>query len=529
MQALPNVLGTNISVNRVIDIPTEPLQLPHTDASDILVDIPIPFSHIGSGPVAARLLSANRRFGMMGEKNHIGSAKPAASGLIFHCHGGGFVAQSSKSHELYLRDWAMALDVPILSIDYSLSPGAPFPRAIEEVFYAYCWALKNCHLLGTTATTIILAGDSAGANLNLALAIRCAEMNIRKPDGIFLAYCPVRISFDPSPARLLCLMDPLLPFGFMMRCLKAYACPNQTIIEHNIRIVAEKEAIKNATAPLSPNANEIDSEIPAFLNVAQNQLDETSVSMDGSSMWEHIEHDFDQQDQKSPCSDGTSDTFASASLHSHNTLGNTEMMTPDESNGESLEEDSQPITIHKPISDVADEDQRYVASEGDLVSLEQLDSLRDSSAAQAIEVQDDDKNGSAYVDNLVHRYVLDTNVDDKPILRTLPETTKAEEGVLTDAISVQTLHQKISQVMDNVANSVSNRLHFMTASTPIRECQEFANVRRRLDAVVQRSPTEEFVFEIPRDPLLSPYWATDEVLQQLPPTHILVSWILLYT
>lgn len=71
-------------------------------------------------------------------------------GLLIHCHGGGFVAQSSKSHECYLRHWAKDLDVPILSIDYSLAPQAPYPRALEEVTYAYCWALKNCHLLGST-------------------------------------------------------------------------------------------------------------------------------------------------------------------------------------------------------------------------------------------------------------------------------------------------------------------------------------------------------------------------------------------
>lgn len=35
-----------------------------------------------------------------------------------------------------------------MSVDYSLSPEAPFPRALEECFYAYCWALCNAHLLG---------------------------------------------------------------------------------------------------------------------------------------------------------------------------------------------------------------------------------------------------------------------------------------------------------------------------------------------------------------------------------------------
>lgn len=96
----------------------------------------------------------------MGEGGSLKSSSttPPATALLFHCHGGGFVAQSSKSHEMYLREWAVQLNIPILSIDYSLAPEAPFPRALEEVFYAYCWALQNCSLLGTTAEKVIFAG-----------------------------------------------------------------------------------------------------------------------------------------------------------------------------------------------------------------------------------------------------------------------------------------------------------------------------------------------------------------------------------
>jgi hormone-sensitive lipase len=130
------------------------------------------------------------------------------------------VAQSSRSHECYLRDWANRLNVPILSIDYSLAPSAPYPRALEETLYAYCWARQNCHMLGSTGERIILVGDSAGANLNLGVSLKCIDMGLPLPDGMFLAYVPVLVAFIPSPARLLCLMDPLLPFGFMMRCLK---------------------------------------------------------------------------------------------------------------------------------------------------------------------------------------------------------------------------------------------------------------------------------------------------------------------
>lgn len=64
--------------------------------------------------------------------------------------------------QMYLRSWACELGVPILSIDYSLAPEAPFPRALEECFFVYAWCLNNFHQLGTTGKCICLAGDSAG-------------------------------------------------------------------------------------------------------------------------------------------------------------------------------------------------------------------------------------------------------------------------------------------------------------------------------------------------------------------------------
>lgn len=376
--ALPSVLGTAVKVNVVVAIPAEPLRMEAADGAG-MVDIPVPSSHLGVGvPVSARLLSASRRRGMMGNGGGVGVGaenggpvrEPSAE-LIVHCHGGGFVAQSSKSHEMYLRDWAVALDVPILSIDYSLAPEAPFPRAVEEVFYAYCWALRNARLLGCVERPrVVLAGDSAGANLCLTCAIRCVQAGVRVPDGIFLAYCPVRISFDPSPARLLCLMDPLLPFGFMMRCLKAYACPNATIIERNRERVEELERVRGArgvgtvqggataaeeafvSVPLTTATEDLVADATAdeeAAAAAAAAASERSASLDGSSLWEHIENDFALQEpgprngeagvdgDDDDDDDRASDTFASASLRSPSSeAGNTELMTPDGSNGEFL-------------------------------------------------------------------------------------------------------------------------------------------------------------------------------------------------
>ncbi|CAH0560948.1 unnamed protein product [Brassicogethes aeneus] len=227
MNHVPNVVSNSIAVSQIIQLPPEPLTLTVNGRE---VEVPVPSAHIGNKPVQVRLISYKVRKGMIGQAAST-KAEPPSRGLLIHCHGGGFVAQSSKSHESYLRDWAKQLNVPILSIDYSLAPEAPFPRALEEVTYAYCWALKNHELLGSTGEKIVAAGDSAGANLILSMTLKCIHLNIPLPMGIFVAYVPTVVNFIPSPARLLCMMDPLLPFGFMMRCLKAYACPETSKVK----------------------------------------------------------------------------------------------------------------------------------------------------------------------------------------------------------------------------------------------------------------------------------------------------------
>ena len=95
-----------------------------------------------------------------------------SSGLLVHFHGGGFVGQSSKAHEIYLRRWAKDTGAVILSVDYTLAPEGQHPRMVNEAFYAYCWAIGNCTKLGTTAERVVVAGDSAGGNLSVVVLWR---------------------------------------------------------------------------------------------------------------------------------------------------------------------------------------------------------------------------------------------------------------------------------------------------------------------------------------------------------------------
>ncbi|XP_042166073.1 lipase, hormone-sensitive a isoform X2 [Oncorhynchus tshawytscha] len=240
LSGLASVASNLVQLNLTLTIPPEALRLPLASDPRLFAPVSPPVAHWGPGPVNMRLISYELREGQDSDELlafsrteatpisvslvPFGAQKhPPSPWLLIHFHGGGFVAQTSKSHENYLKSWSKDLNVPILSVDYSLAPEAPFPRALEECFYAYCWALKNCHLLGSTAERVCLAGDSAGGNLCITVSMRAIACGVRVPDGIMAAYPATLLTIDASPSRLLTLIDPLLPLGVLSKCLNAYA------------------------------------------------------------------------------------------------------------------------------------------------------------------------------------------------------------------------------------------------------------------------------------------------------------------
>ncbi|XP_043358055.1 hormone-sensitive lipase [Dermochelys coriacea] len=238
LASVASMASTQVRVSRALTVPPEPFELPLAADPSLTVTISPPVAHTGPGPIHMRLISHELREGQDSEalstlaqaEGPLGlelwrKAAPAPPSplLLVHFHGGGFVAQTSKSHEPYLRGWAQELGAPVLSVDYALAPEAPFPRALEECFYAYCWALRHCHLLGSTAQRVCLAGDSAGGNLCLTVTMRAAAFGIQLPDGIMAAYPVTLVRAAASPSRLLTLLDPLLPLSVLCKCLSAYA------------------------------------------------------------------------------------------------------------------------------------------------------------------------------------------------------------------------------------------------------------------------------------------------------------------
>lgn len=86
--------------------------------------------------------------------------------MVFY-HGGGFVIGSLHTYEPYCAEVARLLDLPVISIDYRLSPEHPFPAPAEDCEAATRWIASSPAELGLEVTGLITSGDSAGGNLTI--------------------------------------------------------------------------------------------------------------------------------------------------------------------------------------------------------------------------------------------------------------------------------------------------------------------------------------------------------------------------
>ena len=103
-------------------------------------------------------------------------------GLVLFCHGGGFQIGSPRSHRSLLCRLADAAGVPALAPDYRLAPEHRFPAATEDCLAVYRAMIAGGH----RPDRIIVAGDSAGGNLALGVALQARDQGLGMPAGLVL-------------------------------------------------------------------------------------------------------------------------------------------------------------------------------------------------------------------------------------------------------------------------------------------------------------------------------------------------------
>jgi acetyl esterase len=119
--------------------------------------------------------------------------------LLVWFHGGGWVWQTIDTHDRLVRELAAGSGMAALSIDYSLSPEARFPVAVQEGVAVVHAVAEAAAAWGIDPTRIVLGGDSAGGNLALGVALALRAEGGPALAGLHLAY-PVTDTDFESPS-----------------------------------------------------------------------------------------------------------------------------------------------------------------------------------------------------------------------------------------------------------------------------------------------------------------------------------------
>ncbi len=97
------------------------------------------------------------------------SSGDAALPVIVWVHGGAFVSGSKSDVASYARILA-ARGFAVVAAGYSIAPGARFPRPVEQVNATLAYLVGHADTLGIDPARIVLAGDSAGAQIAAQVA-----------------------------------------------------------------------------------------------------------------------------------------------------------------------------------------------------------------------------------------------------------------------------------------------------------------------------------------------------------------------
>lgn len=106
------------------------------------------------------------------------AARAAGKGAlpaIVYVHGGGFVLGNLDTHDRICRILAERTRVPVVAVDYRLSPEAKFPSAVEEVAAVAAHLHEQGARHGIDGERLSFAGDSGGAHLGLAATLYLRE------------------------------------------------------------------------------------------------------------------------------------------------------------------------------------------------------------------------------------------------------------------------------------------------------------------------------------------------------------------
>jgi acetyl esterase len=83
---------------------------------------------------------------------------------VIYFHGGSWVLGDKDTHDRLIRQITNGTHAALIFVDYTRSPEAPYPIAIEEAHVATKWDAAHSYAIRGDPSRLALPGDNMGDN-----------------------------------------------------------------------------------------------------------------------------------------------------------------------------------------------------------------------------------------------------------------------------------------------------------------------------------------------------------------------------
>lgn len=95
--------------------------------------------------------------------------------IIIYVHGGGWILGNKNTHDYLIRKIANGAQAAMVFVNYTPSPEAQYPVAIEQAYEAADYMAKNASKYGLDSRSMAIAGDSVGGGMATEVALRAKK------------------------------------------------------------------------------------------------------------------------------------------------------------------------------------------------------------------------------------------------------------------------------------------------------------------------------------------------------------------
>lgn len=103
------------------------------------------------------------------------SAVKPGGGVFIYVHGGGWVLGDYPTHRRLVRDLVVESGMVAVFPDYTPSPEARYPVAINEIYAALKWVSAHGAEIGVNGNNLAIVGNSVGGNMTAAVALMAKD------------------------------------------------------------------------------------------------------------------------------------------------------------------------------------------------------------------------------------------------------------------------------------------------------------------------------------------------------------------